>query len=259
MSFVSERDQMTYATLAADDLREVAAANSSTARVAKPDQRMFHSRLIAVLFLTGFLFYGTGTALVSSVVGTPDFLKSIAEHQTTLAIGAVLMLLPIITDVWRAVVYFPILGGRGRSAALSYFGAQIISVTMFFIGVVSLLLIVPIGQHAVDATGASVDWATALGSLMVQSNEYAYQISQIALAFGSLSLWVYGFRVRLIPRAFAAWGLVGYVFLMAGCIAELFGFRIGMMMLIPGALFELALPVWLIFKGFNAEAYGKAE
>ena len=128
---------------------------------------------------------------------------------------------------------------------------------MFFVGVLSLLLIVPIGQHAVDATGASVDWATALGSLMVQSNEYAYQISQIALTFGALSLWFYGYRARLIPRAFAAWGLIGYVIHMAGCIAELFGVHIGMMTMIPGALFEITLPFWLFFKGFNAEAYGK--
>lgn len=219
---------------------------------------MFHSRLIGALFLTGFLFYGTGAGLISSIVGVPDFLKTIAANQTILALGAVLMLLPIITDVWRAVVYFPVLGKAGRSAALTYFGAQIISVAMFFVGVLSLLLIVPIGQHAVDAAGASVDWAMALGALMVQSNENAYQISQIALTFGSLSLWAYGFRVRLIPRAFAAWGLVGYVIHLAGSISELFGVHIGMMTLVPGALFELALPFWLFFKGFNPEAYGKA-
>jgi hypothetical protein len=223
-----------------------------------PGRRMFHSRLIAALFLAGFLFYGTGAALVSSVVSAPDFLETVAANQTKLVLGAVLMLLPIITDVWRAVVFFPILGRAGRSTALSYFGAQIISVAMFFVGVVSLLLIVPTSEHAVDAAGASVEWATALGSLLVRSNDYAYQIAQIALAFGSLSLWVYGFRVRLIPRAFAAWGLVGYVLLMAGCVAELFGVHIGTTMLIPGALFELALPVWLIFRGFDPSAYARA-
>jgi len=246
---------MTDATLTADFALP---ANTARGSEAKPDRRMFHSRVIGALFLLGFLFYGTGMALVSSVVGAPDFLKTIGTHQTTLALGAVLMLLPIITDVWRAVVYFPVLGKAGRSTALTYFGGQIISVVMFFVGVLSLLLIIPIGQHAVDATGASVDWATALGSLMVQSNEYAYQISQIALTFGALSLWFYGYRARLIPRAFAAWGLIGYVIHMGGCIAELFGVHIGMTTMIPGALFEITLPFWLFFKGFNAEAYGKS-
>jgi hypothetical protein len=215
---------------------------------------MFHSRLIGALFLLGFVFYGTGFAMVSSVVGAPDFLATIAAHQTTLVIGAVLMLLPIITDVWRAVVFFPILGDRGRPTALTYLAAQIVSVVMFFVGVLSLLLIVPLGPYA--AGGG--DWPRALASLLVQSNETAYQIAQFALAFGSLSLWAYGFRVRLIPRAFAGWALLGYVCLLTGVIAELFGVHIGTMLLIPGALFELALPFWLFVKGFSADAYGRA-
>lgn len=229
----------------------------STATV-KPDQRMLQSRLIGALFLLGFVFYGTGFFMVSSVVGAPDFMATIADRQVTLGIGAVLMLLPIITDVWRAVVFFPILGKKGRSTAITYLAAQIVSVSMFFIGVVSLMLIVPLGQH-VAAAGGGVDWASAMGSIMVQSNEAAYQLAQFSLAFGSLSLWFYGFRVRLIPRALAAWGLVGYICLLAGVVAELLGVHIGDLMLIPGALFEIALPIFLFIKGFEADAYGKAE
>ena len=247
---------MTDATPTADFAPPADTARRSGA-IARPDSRMFHSRLIGGLFLTGFLFYGTGAALISSIVGVPDFLKTIGANQSLIALGAVLMLLPIITDLWRAVVYFPVVGKAGRSAALTYFGAQVVSVVMFFVGVLGILLIVPISQYAVDAAGADVDWAMALGSLMVNLNEYAYQISQIALTFGSLALWIYGYRVRLIPRAFAGWGLLGYVIHMGGCIAELFGVHVGMMTMIPGALFEITLPFWLFFKGFNPAAYGK--
>jgi hypothetical protein len=247
---------MTSPSLATDFAVPPRANTQSTS--ARPDARMFHSRLIGALFLLGFVFYGTGFALVSSVTGAPDFLANIAAHQTTLVIGAVLMLLPIITDVWRAVVFFPILGEHGRSTALTYLAAQIVSVAMFFMGVVSLLLIVPLGQYAAAASGGAVDWAHGLAALMVQSNETAYQLAQFALAFGSLSLWLYGIRVRLIPRAFAAWALAGYVFLLIGVVAELFGVHIGTMMLIPGALFEIALPFWLFIKGFGAQAYARA-
>ncbi|MDB5506732.1 MAG: hypothetical protein JWR75_1370 [Devosia sp.] len=249
---------MISSTLTAD-FREAAPATLGSKTAGQPDQRMAHSRLIGALFLLGFLFYGTGFALVSSVVGAPDFLATVASHQTTLVLGGILMLLPIITDVWRAVVFFPILGEHGRSTALTYLAAQIVSVVMFFIGVLSLLLIVPLGPYVADAAGGSVGWATAMGSLLVQSNENAYQLAQLSLAFGSLSLWFYGFRVKLIPRVFAGWALVGYVALLTGVIAELFGFPIGDMLLIPGALFELALPFWLFFKGFSAEAYGRVD
>jgi hypothetical protein len=248
---------MTSATLTSD-LGGFSSADLKPRASAKPNARMFHSRVIGALFLAGFLCYGSGFALVSSVVSAPDFLATIAAHQMTLTLGAVLMLLPIITDVWRAVVFFPVLGERGRSTALTYLAAQIVSVVMFFVGIVSLLLIVPLGQHAVDVTGGSADWANTLGALLVQSNETAYQLAQFALAFGSLSLWAYGLRVRLIPRVFAGWALLGYVALLTGVIAELFGVHIGTLLLMPGALFELALPLWLFIKGFNPEAYGRA-
>jgi hypothetical protein len=246
---------MTYSTLTSDV--EDAAAGALRPVAARPtaDNRMRDSRIIGALFLAGFLAYGTGFGLVTSVIGAPDFLANIAMNRITLVLGALLMLLTIVTDVWRAVVFFPILGERGRSVALTYLAAQIVSVVMFFVGALSLLLIVPLGQYA---GGTEASWATGLGSLLVQSNENAYSFAQLSLAFGSLSLWVFGFRAGLIPRAFAGYAVVGYIIHLGGTVAELFGYPVSDMLLIPGALFEIALPFWLFFKGFNADAYGKS-
>lgn len=244
---------MTY-TLTSDAGDEAIGTAVPLTAPARPGNRMRDSRIIGALFLAGFVAYGTGFGLVTSVISAPDFLANIAANRIILVLGAVLMLLTIVTDVWRAVVFFPILGERGRSTALTYLAAQIVSVSMFFIGALSLLLIVPLGQYA---GGTDMGWATALGSLLVQSNENAYSFAQMSLVFGSLSLWAYGFRVGLIPRAFAGSAVVGYIIHLGGTVAELFGFPVSDMLLIPGALFEVALPFWLFFKGFSAEAYGK--
>jgi hypothetical protein len=42
---------------------------------------------------------------------------------------------------------------------------------------------------------------------------------------------------------------------MAGAIVEIFGVHIGVMLSIPGGLFELIVGLWLIFKGFQPAAY----
>jgi Domain of unknown function (DUF4386) len=218
---------------------------------------MTYSRLIGALFLSGFLLYGVGSSLVTSVVGAPDFLSTLSGHQTTLVLGAFLMLLNTAVDVGKGVLFFPILEKHGKRTALAYLAALIVEVVLLDVGVLALLMIVPLAQQGVDAGQASVGWAKALGSLAVQSNTMAYQIGQMSLGLGAVFLCLLLFRTRLIPRFLSIWGLVGYAILMAGTIAEIFGIHIGVMLSIPGGVFEVGLGFWLIIKGFQPEAYGQ--
>src|SRR5438067_13731966 len=83
-------------------------------QINSPGSRMTYSRLIGALFLVGFLFYGVGAALVTSVTGASDFVSTISAHQTTLVIGAFLMLLNTVVDVGKGVLFFPILENHGK-------------------------------------------------------------------------------------------------------------------------------------------------
>src|SRR5690242_21611266 len=100
-----------------------------------PDSRMTYSRLIGALFLVGFLFYGVGAALVTSVTGAPDFLATISAHQTTLVIGAFLMLLNTAVDVGKGVLFFPILENHGKRSALAYLAFIVVQVVLLDTGV----------------------------------------------------------------------------------------------------------------------------
>jgi hypothetical protein len=220
-----------------------------------PGSRMAYSRLIGALFLVGFLFYGVGAALVTSVTGAPDFLSTLSAHQTTLVIGAFLMLLNTVVDVGKGVLFFPILENHGKRSALAYLAFIVVQVVMLDVGVLALLLIVPLGQQVGDAGQASAAWAQGLGSLLIQWNNMAYSIGEATLGVAGLFLCSLLFRTRLIPRFLAVGGLVGYVSLIVGMIAELFGIHIGLMLSIPGIFFEVGLPVWLFIKGFQPEAY----
>src|SRR5690348_14837651 len=114
--------------------------------------RTTNSRLIGALFLLGFLSYGIGFALVTSVTGAPNFLATMSAQknlQTVLTIGAFLMLLNSVVDVGKGVLFFPILAKHGQRTALAYLAAMIIEVVLLAIGVLSLLLIIPLSQQGI--------------------------------------------------------------------------------------------------------------
>jgi hypothetical protein len=216
--------------------------------------RMFYSRWIGGLFLAGFLTYGIGFGLVTSVTGAPDLLTAVSTQQTTLILGAFLMLLNTVVDMGKGVLFFPILEAHGKRTALTYLAALIVQVVMLDIGALCLLMIAPLGQFTGQA------WAEGLGSLLIQSNAMAYQIGQATLAFGGIFMTSLLLRTRLVPRPLAALGVIGYIIHVLGAIAEIFGIHISLVLLVPGMIFELALPVWLFIKGFQPDAYsGRAE
>ena len=225
-------------------------------RTGPMSSRMLYSRLIGALFLAAFAFYGVGFGLVTSVVGAPDFLLTISAHQTTLVVGAFLMLLNSVVVVGLGALFFPIIEHHGRRTALVYLASRIVEAVLLAIGVLCLLMLIPLGQYAMEAREASVAWAAVLGSLLTHANTIAYQIAMMSLGLASLFLCVLLFRTRLIPRFLAVWGCIGYALFLSGAIAEIFGMNVGVILSIPGGLFEVAVGFWLLIKGFQPKAYG---
>jgi hypothetical protein len=160
---------------------------------------MLYSRVIGALFLAGFVLYGMGNGLVTSVVGAPDPLSTISAHEATLLLGALLMLLNSPAVVGIGVLSFPILENRGKRTALAYLAARIAEGVLLAIGVLWILMILPLAQHAVDTDETSAAWANALGTLALHSNTMAYQVAEMSLGFGGTFMCLLLFRTALIP------------------------------------------------------------
>ena len=210
-------------------------------------------RLIGALFLAGFVTYGTGSALVNSVVDTSNILDGVSAQQTTLVLGAFLMLLNTPVDIGKAVLFFPLVERHGKRTALTYLAAMVFQVSMMAVGALCLLSLVPLAEQ-LDTGRIGAAAAQSLGSLAIDANTMAYQIGQAGLAFGAFFLCVLLYRARMVPRALAMWGAIGYVLHFAGAVAEIFGAPISLILLVPGGLFELTLGVWLLVRGLEVGA-----
>src|SRR4051812_12218883 len=228
-------------------LRDTAAAQGDLATDDPQGRGKRFARLFGALFIAGFLFYGIGAGLVSSVTTAPDFMSTLPTHSTTLVIGAFLMLVNTVLDIGKGVLFFPIAERRGKRTALVYLAAISAQVVFLDLGVLFLLMLVPMSELV---GSASVGSAPAFGTLLTGANTLAYEIGQGTLAFGALFMTWFLFRTRYVPRALALLGAVGYAIHLSGAIAEILGVHAGLVLSLPAGSFEVALGFWLIAKGF---------
>jgi hypothetical protein len=102
---------------------------------------------------------------------------------------------------------------------------------------------------------ADTVYLQTLSTLSVQANLYAYHIAMTTLGIAGFMLCYVSYRVKLVPRWLAGWGIVGYVTILGGSVLEVLGYPLTSMHTIPGGLWEVFIGVWLIVKGFNPSAF----
>lgn len=204
------------------------------------------TRLIGALFLITTATYLTGNMLIETTLSSSDYLTTLSENTAQISLGAILMLVNCLGVVGIGVLMFPVLKQHSETIALGYVTTRIVEAVLLKVGIISLLLLIPI------STMTDSSHLQTLSTLAIKGNFYAYQIAMLVLGIGSIMFCYLLYQAKLIPRLMSAWGLTGYTALMIGAGLELLGLKVGLYYSIPGGLFELALPIWLLIRGFQS-------
>jgi Domain of unknown function (DUF4386) len=147
------------------------------------------------------------------------------------AAGAALMLLNSVVVAAIGGLVFRLLRPSHLRTAAIYFSARLLEAVLLAVGVVLLV------------------W---MGS--AEGNDVTYQIAMFSLGVGSLPFCRALLRDQLVPGWLAVWGFLGYLALAAGALLEVVGLPVGLVFAIPGGLFEVALGLILIARGFSEPA-----
>ncbi len=212
------------------------------------------ARIVGVLFLTATVTYILGSGLIESILNAPDYLMNVFQNESRVVIGVLLEFIDAAAVVVIGVLLFPVLKKHNEAIAIGYVGARIIECILLIVAGVSLLLLIPLSQGYVQAGASNAAYFQISGTLFMAESGLAFQVAMIALGLGSLPFCYLLYRSKLVPRAISVLGLIGYAALIASGSSEIFGYSIGMVLFLPGALFEIAFPIWLIVKGFNSSA-----
>lgn len=209
------------------------------------------SSAVGVLFLAAIVAYATGSALVESVFNGENHLQIIAANKSRIALGALAMFVNSIVVIGIGVLMLPVLRRSHPNVAYFYLSLRLVESIVLLFGVLSLLSIIGIAQQYALVENPNIAHFQTLAALAKNGNYYAYQLAMAALGIGSLGFCYAMLQSNLVPRMLALWGLAGYAVFTAGAISEILGYGHGILLSIPGGLFELFLGVWLIVKGFN--------
>jgi hypothetical protein len=177
-----------------------------------------------------------------------------AGPDTAAIIGGILEIIVALAGIGTAVVLFAVLKKQNEVLALGLVASRVLEASTIFLGVAFLLSIVTLRQ-----AGAGAD-ALVAGRTLVALYDRIFLLGQSFMpGVNDLFLGYLLYKSRLVPRALSLIGLVGGPLLFAGYLAVLFGLvgqhsSLAGLSAFPVAIFEFALGVWLVVKGFNPSA-----
>jgi hypothetical protein len=168
--------------------------------------------------------------------------------------GALLVLVMGMALAVIPALMFPILRRHDEVLAVGYviFRGALETATYLGVAICWLLLVVDAQQYA-DAGAQAAPQYSALGTFVVKAMDPIVAIQDIVFSLGALMFCTVLYRSILLPRWISVWGFVGVAGYLTTGVLALFG-PAPVILLMPLALQEMVMAVWLIAKGFTSSA-----
>jgi hypothetical protein len=183
--------------------------------------------LVGLLFLIATFTFAIGNALIHS------YFASSTAHNAILVAGVFLLACDGVAVAGNGAVMRRVLMARTPKRSQAYCAMRVAEcLTAVTIGVYFLTSHTQWGGYALAVYALSGAAGLILSSALLTS--------------------------RIVPRNLSMLGVIGYPVFLLGSILAMFNVidvthGAGMLALVPGGLFELALPIWLFTKGFTSE------
>lgn len=195
--------------------------------------------------------------LLGPVLSDPNYIVG-AGADTQVLFGAFLDLVNALACIGTAVALYSVVKRQHEGFALGFVTTRMFEAAIIVIGVLSLVAVVTLRQAGAAGTdGAAL---VAVGRALVAVRDAAHLFGPgVIPGLNAVLLGYLMYRSRLVPRIIPAMGLIGAPVFLVAVSALIIGFDeqasvFYAISVIPIALWELSLGLWLTFKGFNPAA-----
>jgi hypothetical protein len=215
-----------------------------------------------LLFVIATVANVVGTQLSSPITSDSEYLTRISLNSQMVEAGALLELIAALACAGIAISLYSVLRKWNTGLALGSVVFRTIEAIMYIVGVVSLLSLLTVSQQFTTAAPSERASIQATGDLLLTIRGQVVAPAVLAFSLGAFMYYYLFFRSDLIPRWLSGWGIVAVILTMGACVLSWFSrspLTTYTIALLPIAVQEIALAVWLIVRGFNSSALGASS
>jgi len=209
-----------------------------------------------VIFIVATVAAIVAAALLPGLTGT-GYLVRLAAQPNRVDAAAFLYLIAAFTSVGIPIAMYTVMRGSNAILALGSVAFRTLEAAFYMVAVVSLLSLQTLSQQFATAGAAERTTLQAIGNSLVSVRDHASLLGVFAFCVGAFMYYYLFFQSRLIPRWLSGFGIVAIIAMMTACVLSLLSGNpvTGYIPLVlPIAVQEMVLAVWLIVKGFSPSA-----
>jgi hypothetical protein len=185
-------------------------------------------------------------------ITTAGFLENAAGVASRIRVAVLLLFANGALTIGIAVAAFPVLREHGNRMALWLLAASIIWFSMQAVDNAHILSMLSLSQRYTEGGASNAELFGALGALARSSRVWAHYTELLVIEAWFFVLYGLLFRLSLVPRALAGFGLIMVVAHAAGITMPMFiGYSSVPPLGVSLGLSHLALGSWLVAKGFD--------
>ncbi len=248
---------MTYEKMKATSLSDSKVLGGIEKKVSTAIVEKKIARIAGVLFIIATLASILSSGFLASI-NSPNYLTDVSASGNSVMVGVLLVVVSAITSASIAISLYPVLKRHDKRLALGAIGLRLVEGALYVVGAIGLVSLLTLSQEFVSAGASqtSSHFQTLGLSLLSQYHWVSFGAAPLFFGVGALLYYVIFHQTKLVPRWLSNWGIAGAVLCIVASSLVIFSVigassAVQVVLILPIAVQEMALAVWLIVKGFR--------
>ncbi len=216
----------------------------------KMDSYRMTAMIVGILFIIATVAGVFSAISLGPVFEDPDDLSKAAGNENQVIIGSLCIFTMAVAVAGIAIVIYPVLRKQNEVMALGYVSARVVEGVLFIINVIIILVQLKLSQEFVKAGAPDASHFQTTSELLIAAGDWTGVMAGLVFGLSALIFYYLLYVSNLIPRWLSMWGFIGAIMYFLVYMVAMFGIDVEFFVA-PLAVNEMALGVWLIFKGFN--------